>query len=169
MISEKIQVLLNEQFTHELYSANLYLSICSYFEDQDLDGFANFFRLQAQEEMQHAMKQFDFIHQVDGKVRMQAIDAPQTEFDSMQAAFELALEHEQFVTKSIHKIVKSAIDEADFATHAFLQWFVTEQVEEEATIKNILRKIQMIGDNSSALFLLNSELAKRQPSPDTAV
>ncbi|MCB9232590.1 MAG: ferritin [Bacteroidia bacterium] len=165
MITENIQKLLNEQFIRELFSANLYLSICSYFEDQELDGFANFFRLQAQEEMQHAMKQFDYIHQVDGKVNMTAVDAPQTEFSSILEAFELSLAHEQLVTKSIHQIVKTAIEEGDFATHAFLQWFVTEQVEEEALIKNILRKLKMVGDNSSALYLLNDELSRRKPAP----
>lgn len=162
MLDPKMQNMLNEQFIHELYSANLYLSICSYFEDLELDGFANFFRVQAQEEMQHAMKQFDYIHQVDGKVEMRGIDAPQTEFNSVLDAFKASLEHEQAVTKSIHTIVKEAINVSDFATHAFMQWFVTEQVEEEATINNIIRKLEMVGDNKSALFMLNDELARRK-------
>ncbi len=168
IISKKIEKMLNDQFIRELYSANLYLSICSYYSDQDLDGFANFFRIQAQEEMSHAMKQFDYVHTVDGKVTMTEISAPQNNFNSIQHAFEVSLAHEQEVTRSIHEIVKAAIDESDFATHAFLQWFVTEQVEEEALIKNILRKLKMIGDNSSALYLLNDELLRRKILPAEA-
>ncbi len=160
-----MQDILNEQFTRELYSANLYLSISSYFEVLELDGFANFFRVQAQEEMQHAMKQFDFIHQVGGKVNVKEVPAPQIEFASVIAAFEVSLQHEQGVTRAIHNIVKEAIGHGDFATHAFMQWFVTEQVEEEATINNILRKLEMVGDNKSALFMLNDELARRKPMP----
>jgi ferritin len=161
MISKKMENLLNEQFNKELYSANLYLSMASYLLAHDFDGFANFFRVQAQEENMHAMKQFDYIHQVDGKITFKKIEAPQTEFASIKEVFELTQAHEKEVTKSIHKIAGQALEEKDFATHSFIQWFINEQVEEEATVKQIVQKLKMIGDNTSALYLLNEELGRR--------
>ena len=162
MISEKIQKLLNEQFHKELYSANLYLAMCSWFLSKDLDGFAHFFRLQADEELMHAMKQFDYVHEVDGKISIREIASPQTQFEDMMEAFEAALAHEQLVTKSINQIVKAALEESDFATHAFLMWFVNEQVEEEALMRTIIGKLKLAGENSSALYLLNEELLNRK-------
>ncbi len=166
MISEKMSQMLNEQYNKEVYSANLYLSMCSYFLDRDLDGFANYFKVQSQEELLHAEKQFDYIHEVDGKITMMAIDAPPVEFDSIEDCFEQTLAHEKLVTKSIYGLVKQALEEGDFATHTFLQWFITEQVEEEASVKALLMKLRMLGDNSSALYLLNDELLKRQLAPE---
>lgn len=165
MISKKMEQMLNEQYNKEVYSAQLYLSMCSYFLDRDLDGFANYFKVQSQEELLHAEKQFDYLHEVDAKVTMMSIDAPPTEFKSIEDCFEQTLAHEKLVTKGIYTLVKQALEEGDFATHTFLQWFVTEQVEEEATVKNLLMKLRMIGDNSSALYLLNDELLKRQLGP----
>jgi ferritin len=161
MISKKMQEMLNEQYHKEIYSAHLYLSMCSYFLDRDLDGFANYFKVQAQEELMHAAKQFDYMHEIDGKISMKSIDAPPNEFDSIIDCFEQTLAHEREVTKSIYSLVKQALDEGDFASHTFLQWFVTEQVEEESSVKTLLKKLEMIGDNSSALYLLNDELSKR--------
>lgn len=160
-----MEKLLNEQINKEIFSSNLYLSMCSYFLDKELDGFANFFRVQAQEELFHANKQFDYVHNVGGKVSMMAIDAPETNFKSIVHVFELTLKHEQLVSKSINNLVKNALAESDFATHAFLQWFITEQVEEEANVNNLLSKLKMIGDNSSALYLLNTELKARSFNP----
>ena len=165
MISTRMQKLINEQFNMELYSANLYLSMCSWFLDQDLDGFANFFRIQAQEENMHAMKQFDFIHSVDGKINMLRIDAPENSFESITQVFEKTLEHEKKVTRSISTILETALEDKDYATHSFFQWFINEQVEEESTMKNILKKVLMIGENSSSLYLLNAELLQRIFSP----
>lgn len=161
MISKKMEKMLNEQINKELYSSHLYLSICSYFMDKELDGFANFFRVQAQEELFHANKQFDFVHDVGGKVVMMAVEAPESSFKNIIQIFEVTLKHEQEVSKSINSIAKQAMTENDFATYAFLQWFITEQVEEEATVNNLLAKLRMIGDNSSALYLLNAELKQR--------
>lgn len=161
MLTKEMEQLINDQFNKELYSVNLYLSMSSYFKSRDLDGFAHFFRIQAQEEQMHAMKQFDYIHQVDGVITMQAVDAPPHVFESIQQVFELSLAHERLVTKSIYNIVEQSLKDKDFATHAFFQWFITEQVEEEATVKTLIKKIQMIGDNSSSLYLLNDELLKR--------
>ncbi len=161
MLSKKMEELINDQFNKELYSVNLYLSMSSYFKSRDLDGFAHFFRIQAKEEQMHAMKQFDYIHQVDGVIAMKAVEAPPIQFASTKAVFELSLAHEKSVTQSIYNIVEQSLTDKDFATHAFFQWFITEQVEEEATVKTLIKKIEMIGDNSSALYLLNDELAKR--------
>ncbi|SOE22489.1 ferritin [Spirosomataceae bacterium TFI 002] len=161
MISKKMEQMLNDQYNKEVYSANLYLSMSSYFLDRDLDGFANYFLIQSKEELMHAEKQFNYVHEIDGKITIQAIAAPPATFDSMMDCFVKTLEHEKYVTKSIYDLVEQALAEKDFATHTFLQWFVTEQVEEEATVKNLIKKLEMIGDNSSALFLLNDELLRR--------
>ena len=163
MINDRIQEMINEQFHKELYSAHLYLAMSSYFLTQDLDGFAHFFRLQADEETMHAMKQFDYLHEVDGQITIGTIQAPQTTFDSIVQVFELALEHEKLVTRSINSIVKAALDCSDFATHGFLQWFVQEQIEEESTLRSIIAKIKLADGNKSTLYLLNEELLQRQP------
>lgn len=166
MISERMQSMLNDQFHKELAAANQYLAISSWFERRDLDGFAHFFRLQAQEELTHAMKQFDYLHQVHGHVEMESIVKPRNEFEGNVQVFEFALNHERNVTKSINMVMKAAVEEGDFATQTFLQWFVQEQVEEEALVSNILGKLRLIGDNSSALFLMNEDLGKRTASPE---
>ena len=163
MIKKEMADLLNAQFHREMFAAMQYLAVSSYFEDQNLDGFAHFFRLQAQEEMSHAMKQFDYLHRVDGKVTMKGIPQPQTEFGSIIDVFEFTLKAEMKVTEDINNLMKATVEFGDFATQAFLQWFVTEQVEEEDLVRNILQKLKMIGDNTSALFLLNEELKARVP------
>lgn len=168
MISKKMEKLLNEQIAKELYSANLYLSMCSYFKEQELDGFANFFRVQSKEELFHADKQFDYVHEVGGKVTLAALAKPETDFKSVIDVFKITLKHEESVTKSINALVKQALEENDYASHTFLQWFITEQVEEEAQVNNLLRKLQMIGDNSSAMYLLNNELLQRTFTPPAA-
>jgi len=153
--------MLNEQINKELYSANLYLSIASYFTEQEMTGFAHFFLIQVQEEQLHAMKQFKYIHDVGGRVKISKLEAPPHTFKNPKNAFEFTLEQERLTTKSINNLVKQAVSENDYATHTFLQWFVTEQVEEESLINTILKKLEWVGDNPSALYLLNEELAKR--------
>lgn len=165
MIKKEMEALLNEQFHREMYAAMQYLAISSHFEDKNLDGFAHFFRIQAQEELSHAMKQFDYLHQVDGKIEMKAIPQPQTEFGSNIEVFEFTLKQEMSVTENINKLMKSAVDLGDFATQTFLQWFVQEQVEEEDLVRNILQKLKLVGDNTSTLYLLNEELKNRKPDP----
>lgn len=167
MINKRMESLLNEQINLEMYSANAYWSMCSWFLDKDLDGFANYFKVQAKEELFHAEKQFNYIHDVGGKVTIKTIQEPAAEFNSVLEVFEITLEHERAVTKSIGNLIKAALEENDFATHTFLQWFVTEQVEEESTVSQIISKLKMIGDNSSALYLLNTELAQRTFNPAT--
>lgn len=165
MIKKEMERLLNEQFHREMFSAMQYLAIASFYEDKNLDGFAHFYRIQAQEEIMHAMKQFDYVHQVDGKITMQEIPAARSDFGTNIEIFEFTLKAEENVTENINKVMKAAVDCGDFATQAFLQWFVNEQVEEENLIRNILQKLRMIGDNSSALYLLNEDLKTRRPEP----
>lgn len=162
MASKKMLKALNEQLNKELYSSYIYLSMCAYFEDQNLNGMAAWMRSQSIEENQHAMKFFDFIHRIGGSVKLIQIDEPKSKWDSAAEAFTNALEHEKFITKSIHELVDLAIEEKDHATNAFLQWFVDEQVEEEETVSNIVDKFNLIGDNKSALFMLDRELGARQ-------
>ncbi len=168
MISEKMAKLINDQYHREVYSVYQYLAMSSYFLDQDLDGFANFFRVQAEEESLHAMKQFDYLHEVDGKIEHQAIGAANNEFNSILDAFEKGLEHEQYITKHIHLIVKAALEENDFPTYDFFQWFVREQVEEESLMRTMIAKLKMISDNKSALYLMNEEMLQRQPEEEGA-
>lgn len=165
MIKKEMETLLNEQFHREMFAAMQYLAVCSYFEDKNLDGFANFFRVQAQEEMAHAMKQFDYVHRVDGKITMEALPKPQTSFGSLVEIFEFTLAAEKNVTENINQLMKKAVEMGDFATQSFLQWFVTEQVEEEELVRQILQKLRMIGDSGTALYMLNEELKNRKPEP----
>ncbi len=162
MISENMQGLLNAQYHRELFSANQYLAMSSYFLAEDLDGFANFFRIQAEEEMDHAMRQYDYVHEVDGKITHGALDAPNNEFSSYLEVFEKALAHEQYITKNIFDIVKASLDESDYATHQFFQWFVAEQVEEESLFRSLIAKLKLAEGNNSALYLLNEELMNRK-------
>jgi len=162
MISKKMSKQLNEQFLRELYSANIYMSMSSYFKDRNLDGFANFFIIQSDEERFHAMKLFTFLHDVDAKIEMESIPKPPVKFKSIVDVFNQTLKYEQDTTKDINKLVKQSFTDSDFATHSFLQWFVNEQVEEESLIKNLVNQLKMIGDNKSALFLLDRELAQRK-------
>jgi ferritin len=165
MISKRIEKLLNDQFRRELFSAHLYFSMSSYFLSRDLDGFANFFRVQAEEELMHGMKDFDYVHQVDGKIRFPAIEAPEVEFNSILDVFKKTLEHEQLITRHINEIYKAAMEEADFATQNFLRWFIDEQVEEEALFRTMIAKLQMIGEDKSALYMMNEELMARKAEP----
>ena len=157
-----MESLINDQIANEMYSANLYLSMSSYFISLDLDGFSNFYKVQAQEELSHAMKQFDYLHRVSGKLVMQSIPQPVTEFKSIDETIEVTLKHEEEVSKKIYEIAREALAEGDFATHTFIQWFITEQVEEIDTISHLLQKVRMIKDNTSALYLLNTELSQRK-------
>ncbi len=168
-ISEKMQLALVEQIHLELLSINQYLVMASYFLKDDLNGFANFFMVQSQEENFHAMKQFQYLHDVGGSIRISQIPAPISDFHSIKHVFEMSLLHERKVTQAISNIIKLSLEEQDYATHTFFQWFITEQVEEEALVENIIKKLDMIGDNSSALYLLNDELAKRTFNPNPTV
>ncbi len=168
MISTKMQKTLNTHLNEEFYSSYLYLSMAAYFEEKNLKGFANWFRIQTQEEHMHGMKFFDFILQKGGKVTLSQIAAPKVEWKSISEVFAETLKHEQKITGLLNKLVETAMLEKDFATNNFLQWFVTEQVEEEANVEEIIQKFEMIGDNKSGLYMLDNELATRVLTP-TAV
>jgi ferritin len=168
MLSEKIQNALNGQLHAELYSSYLYLSMNAYFKSINLDGFANWMYAQAQEEMMHAMKFYEFVNQRGGRVLLSAIEAPPTDWDSLQAVFEDTLKHEQKVTGLINDLVEVAMAERDHATQIFLQWFVTEQVEEEESVGNVLEQLKLLGDAKGGLFMMDRELAKRL-APETSM
>ncbi len=165
MISAKMQKALNTHLNEELYSSYFYLSMAAYFEAKNLKGFANWFRIQSTEEEMHGMKFFNFILQKGGKVSLTEIGAPKIEWKSISEVFADTLKHEQKITGLINKLVEVSMLEKDFATNNFLQWFVTEQVEEEANVEEIIQKIEMIGDNKSGLYMLDNELGARVESP----
>jgi ferritin len=167
-MDEKMVEALNSQLNAEMYSAYLYLSMGTYFEDLDLSGFANWMRVQAQEEMTHAMKIHDFIIQRGNRVTLTRIEAPPTEWKSPVNAFEHVYEHEQKVTGLINQLVNLALSLGDHATNNFLQWFVAEQVEEEESSSGVLKKVKMANDSLSALLMLDNELAQRIFTPPTA-
>jgi ferritin len=161
MLNKSMQDAMNEQIKNELYSAYIYLSMSAYFEDTNLPGFAHWMRVQAQEEQGHAMKFFHFINERGGRVVLQAIDQPPIEFESPLNVFERTLEHEQKVTGLIHQLYALAVQEQDYASQVFLQWFVAEQVEEEASATQIVETLKMIGDKRHALLMLDRELGGR--------
>ena len=165
MISAKMQKALNTHLNEEFYSSYFYLSMAAYFEAKNLKGFANWFRIQATEEQMHGMKFFDFILQKGGKVTLTEIGAPKVDWKSISEVFSDTLKHEQKITSLIDKLVELAMLEKDFATNNFLQWFVTEQVEEEANVEEIIQKLEMIGDNKSGLYMLDNELGARVAAP----
>jgi ferritin len=161
MLKEKMQNAIDEQITKEIYSSNLYLAMASYFADSNLNGFANWMRIQADEELQHAMKFFDYVLDRGGRPTIGEIKAPPSDWSTPLDAFKAALEHEEFVTGEINKLVDLSMDLKDHATTNMLQWFVDEQVEDEATTGEIVDRLKLAGDAKGALFMLDSELAKR--------
>jgi len=169
MLGKPIQDAMNEQIKNEFYSAYQYLSMAAYCESANLPGFANWMRAQSQEEMGHAMKLYDFILDRNGRVVLQAMDQPVVDFDSPLEVFEQALEHEREVTAMINDLYGLAVRENDYASQAFLQWFVTEQVEEEKNAGDVVDTLKMVGEKSESLFLLDRELGGRtreeQPGP----
>ncbi|OHB86053.1 MAG: ferritin [Planctomycetes bacterium RBG_16_64_12] len=167
MLNEKIQDAFNKQLNAELYSSYLYLSMSAHFEAENLAGMANWMRIQAQEELTHVMKFFDFINERDGRVTLTEVAAPQTQWKSPLDAFEGAYEHECKVTGLINELADLAIKQKDHAANAFLQWFITEQVEEESAALMIVDKLKLAGDNGVALFMLDGELGQRTFVPPT--
>jgi len=165
MLSKVMQDKINEQIKNELYSAYLYLSMSAHFEAANLSGFAHWMRLQSQEEVSHAMKFFDFVNNRNSRVVLQAIDQPPVEFESPLDIFEQTLEHERKVTAMIGRLYKLALEESDYSTQVTLQWFIEEQVEEEASAERIVGMLQMIGDETQSLIMLDRELGQRVFSP----
>ena len=152
---------LNNQINAELYSSYLYLSMESYFQSVSLSGFARWMRGQVQEELYHGMKFYDYVNERGGRVTLDTIAKPDSDWKTPLAAFEHILKHEQLVTSMINDLVDLAIAEQDHATKIFLQWFVSEQVEEEASVGEVVNKLRLIKNNSSGLFFLDAEMGKR--------
>lgn len=161
MISQKMQDALNEQVNAELYSAYMYLSMSAYFASANLPGFANWMKIQAKEETGHAMKIYDFLIERAGRVTLKAIEAPPAEWKSPLDTFEATFKHEQKVTGLINDLVNLAIEEKDHATGSFLQWFVNEQVEEEASADAVVQQLKLVKDSPGALFMIDNQLSRR--------
>ena len=161
MLSKKMEKAINQQINAEIYSSYLYLSMATYFESISLGGFSNWMRQQAQEELFHGMKMFDFICERGGRVTLKAIAQPASKWSSPLDAMENVLSHEQKVTGLINDLVNLAQDERDHATNIFLQWFVSEQVEEEDTAGSLVDKLKLIGKDANGLFMLDTELGQR--------
>jgi ferritin len=160
-LSKKMQDALNKQINEELASAYIYLSMAAYFESINLGGFAHWMQMQSNEEMEHAMKFYGFIHDRGGRVVLEAIAQPPVEFDGPTAVFEKTLEHEQYISSCIEKLYALAVAENDYASLSTLQWFVDEQVEEEKTAGDILEMLKMIGEKGQGLIMLDRQLAGR--------
>lgn len=169
MINKKVEKALNDQVNAELYSSYIYLSMSAYFQGQGLAGFANWMRVQAQEELAHAMKFFDYINERGGKVELKAIDKPASSWKTTLAVVQETYKHEQYITSRINDLVNLAIAEKDHATNNMLQWFVTEQVEEEANVIAILDQLKMIDGKGPGIFMLDRELKTRTFVPPPAV
>jgi ferritin len=165
MLNKRMVKALNEQINNELYSAYLYLSMSAHSTFIGLKGFANWFMVQYQEEMIHAMKIYDYINDQGGQVKLMAVAEPPAEFGSPLDMFEKTLKHEQFITKCINDLVDLAVKEKDHATNIFLQWFVTEQIEEEANDNDIISKLKLVGKEGNGLFMIDKELAARVFTP----
>ncbi|MCX6827572.1 MAG: ferritin [candidate division Zixibacteria bacterium] len=161
MISEKMLKTLNSQIVEEYFSSYLYLSMAAYFKSSNLDGFAHWMQVQSGEEMGHAMRIYDYIHH-QGRVILGTIEKPTAKWASPLAAFEAAYKHEQKITGLIHDLANLAIAEKDHATNIFLHWFVTEQVEEEESVMEVIQKLKMVGASAQGLLMLDHELAGRK-------
>ena len=166
MLSKKLLDALNKQINEEYYSSYIYQSMVAYFEDMNLDGCAHWMKMQAEEEHLHALKIFNYVVERGGRVELFSIAEPPKQWDSPRAAFVAALDHEKFMTESISKLADLAIEERDHATNNLMQWYVSEQVEEEANVDDILKKLDMMGDTGTGLFLMDRELKNRpEPTP----
>ncbi|WP_045215096.1 ferritin [Desulfonatronovibrio magnus] len=161
MLTEKMEKNLNKQVNAELYSSYLYLSMSAYFSEINLGGCAHWMRLQAEEELAHGLKIYDYINERGGRPVLGSIDAPPQSWDSPVDVFENVLKHEQKVTSMINELVDLAIKEKDHATNNFLQWFVAEQVEEEASASDVLQKVKLASSDAGGMFFLDQEFGKR--------
>ncbi len=168
MINKKMEKAINKQINAELYSAYLYLSMSAYFESINLAGFANWMKIQAQEELAHAMKFYDYLIERGGRVTLLPIDVPQTTWSSPLSAFKDVYEHEQKVTRLIHNLMDLALTEKDHASVSMLHWFVDEQVEEESSADAIVEKLKLVGEKGRGIFMLDQQLGQRVFTPPTA-
>jgi len=168
MIDEEMEEEINKQINEEMYSAYLYLSMSAYFENTGLKGFSRWMYVQYQEEMDHAMKFYRYLQERGGKVRLYAIKEPPHEWESPLDAFEQTLKHEKHITARINEMVDLAEKKKDRPTFNLLQWYIDEQVEEEANDEEIIQQLKLIGDNGQGLLMLDRELGQRTFTPLTA-
>ena len=167
MMKQKIQDAFNKHLNAESFSAHLYMSMSAYFQSINMKGMAHWMRLQADEETMHEMKFFDYILARGGKVELDQVNAPPTEWDSPLAVFEAAYGHEQMISDKINKLVDLSLEESDHASNAFLQWFVTEQVEEEESVLEVVDQLKLIEGDRGAVFMLDRELGQRAAATAT--
>ncbi len=166
MISTKMQDALNEQVNKEFFSAYMYLAMSGYCNTLGLPGFAHWMRMQYEEEIMHVTKMYDYIQDQGGEVLLKAIEQPEQEYGTPLEIFETTLEHEQYVTTLIHRLMDLAVEERDYATQTFLQWYVTEQVEEESNVNDIVSPLRMVGDDKGGLMMIDQQLGGRlAPTP----
>lgn len=161
MLSKSVQDALNQQIANEFYAAHLYLSMVAYFEASNLPGFAHWMRMQNKEEVEHAMRLFDFVIHNGGRVTLKAIAEPPAKFTGALEVMQKALEHERHVTTEIHELYELAVKEKAYATQLELQWFITEQVEEERAVSDIIARLELAGDSPPALLFTDKELGAR--------
>ncbi|MGI5977259.1 MAG: ferritin [Candidatus Limivicinus sp.] len=169
MLNEKVADLINNQVNKEFYSAYLYLDFSNYYEEEGLEGFANWYKVQAQEERDHAMLFMQYLQNNGGRVVLEAIAKPDKELNDKLQVLKYGLEHEQYVTSLIHNIYDAAYNVRDFRTMQFLDWFVKEQGEEEKNAEDLIKKMQLFGDDAKSLYMLNSEMAARVYSAPSLV
>jgi ferritin len=167
MLSEKLLKALNDQVNFEFYSSYTYLAMAGYCESIDLSGFANFFRVQAKEELDHAMKLYDYVYQKNGSVLLEQVNKPKADFDGIIDVFEKGYEHEQLVTKKIYELTDIAYEEREHSTISLLKWFIDEQVEEENSFNSLVKRVRRIQDNPAGLYLMDDELAARVYTSNT--
>lgn len=165
MINKKVEDILNLQINKEFYSAYLYLAMSAYFDEIGLNGFANWTKVQAREEVDHGMIIFDYIVERGGQVNLEQINSPDKSFENPLQVFEKILEHEKYVTESINCVASMSEDECDLATRHFINWYISEQVEEEANARDVITKLKMFGDDKASLYHLDQDLAKREYTP----
>jgi ferritin len=163
-----MQKAINDQINAELYSAYLYYAMASYFESVDLAGAASWMKVQVQEELSHAAKFFDYVGERGGRVILEAIEKPETDWESPLAAFQAAYAHEQKVSARINNLVNIAREEKDHMTDNFLQWYVAEQVEEEASANEVVRKLTLAGTSGGGLLMIDQQLGARVFTPPVA-
>jgi len=160
-ISKKMQTAINEQINAEIYSAYMYLGMSTHFQTNGLPGFANWMYVQWQEELTHAMKFLKYVEERGGKVELKQIDCPPQDWKSSLQIMQASLKHEQHVTSLINKLVELSLEEKDYATHNMLQWYISEQVEEEANVSAIIDELEMVGDNKQGFLMIDRELRGR--------
>ncbi|MBO3445061.1 ferritin [Clostridium sp. CCUG 7971] len=167
MLNEVLLKKLNDQINFEFYSSYTYLAMAAYAESIDLSGFANFFRVQAEEELFHAMKLYDYVFQKNGVVELEAIPKPNTKFEDIIDAFEKGYEHEQLVTSRIYELADLASEEREHSTMSLLRWFIDEQVEEENNFSSLLKRVKRSKENPAALYMMDDDLATKVFTPPT--